>query len=73
MAALPLRPNSADRPGPAVGTCPRCGSGALRVTSRERVPMMGELGPPELNLRCDNVACGHGETRFWGRPEASGG
>ena len=74
MTALPLRPNSAVRARPRAGTCPACGSGTLRVTSRERVPMMGELGPSELTLRCDNEACGHSETRFCGHgPDAGDG
>lgn len=73
MTALPFRPRSAVRARLAVATCPACGSGALRVTSRERVPLMGELGPPELTVRCDNAACGHSETRFCGRRPGNGG
>lgn len=73
MTALPLRPNPAVRARPEAGTCPRCGSGALRVAARERVPMMGELGPPELTVQCDNAACGHSETRFYGRHPGNDG
>ena len=54
---------------PKVGTCPACGSGALRVKSVERQPLMGELGPQELTFQCDSAACSHSETRmhgYWG-------
>lgn len=49
-----------------VGACPVCGSGALRVKSVERQPLMGELGPQELTLQCDGTACSHSETRMHG-------
>lgn len=35
--------------------------------------MMGELGPQELTIRCDNPACGYSETRMHGFPEPAAG
>lgn len=51
---------------PKVRTCPVCGSGALRVKSVERQPLMGELGPQELTFQCDRADCSHRETRMHG-------
>ena len=46
--------------------CPACGVGRLRVVAVRREPMMGELGPQEFAIRCDNPDCGHTETRMHG-------
>ena len=46
--------------------CSVCGTGTLRTISVDRRPVMGEIGPPELTVRCDNAGCGHGERRMYG-------
>lgn len=51
---------------PVTEICPTCGTGRLRVISVKREPMMGELGPQELTIRCDESDCGHSETRMHG-------
>ena len=47
-----------------IGICPACGHGELRVTAREREPIMGELGPQIDTIECDNPGCGCREARI---------
>jgi hypothetical protein len=48
----------------AVGLCPACGHGELRVVASEREPIMGEIGPRIDTVECDNPGCGCRETRI---------
>ena len=49
---------------PPLADCTVCGSGGLRVAARKRLPQMGELGPQELTIQCDNAGCRHRETHL---------